>query len=628
MSLWRRLLGFRKKDSVMIRRMVLLLIFTILLSSTLTSLFYSLTSNMVFSDMAVRDYTNKASYLARQTAAYQAGELTPLQYVAMLKSSPDLMSASVLVYSDQKLYSVQQHETSLLDEQMQDEIIDFVQNYFKTRQGRGLSMNHVLLGKKKADHLMVLYPVLHPDPSGGEDLDRGLVVIVKSFSEIKAGHESLKFALIVASTLAFLLMLLPALLAIFRLLKPMKEVGQVAKAMAEGNFSVRAKDHYPGEFGELAYCINDLASALDQSMNALLLERNRLQQILDGISEGILAVNANLNITHFNPSISELLRPPVEEDFQTQGLTQKQTWQEDFAELEKLFRHSPYALDVDYKRCIEQRMDVEKTFQHGERILAMHLSPVIDNRDCVVAAVGLFRDITASEKLEQTRRDYVANISHELRTPLTALRGLIEPLNDGLVRDDEDRLRYYGIILNETLRLSRLIDDMLELSRLQAGKTKVAKFVFDLAEIFDNLEAKYQHLAKQKQLHLSFPPRSDALMAYGNADRYEQILTILIDNALKFTPEHGTIRLSIMDCKKHYEISVQDSGAGIPEGDVAHVFERFYKADKARGKSGTGLGLSIAKEIMQAMNERIWLESKLGEGTRFTITLEKAQEEP
>jgi signal transduction histidine kinase len=227
-----------------------------------------------------------------------------------------------------------------------------------------------------------------------------------------------------------------------------------------------------------------------------------------------------------------------------------------------------------------------------------------------------------------TRRDYVANISHELRTPLQTLRGLIEPLADGMVKTEEDRMRYYDIILNETLRLSRLIDDMLELSKLQSRTIAFQMFPFDMNEILASVQARFTPVMKEARIYFTVQNNTGVLpTVMGNPDRVNQILVILLDNAKKYTPSGGRITITSEYSEEVGKvfISVSDTGQGIHEYDINHIFERFFKADRARGKKGTGLGLAIAKELLTYMGEDITVESEYGKGTKFTFTLKKAE---
>ena len=247
------------------------------------------------------------------------------------------------------------------------------------------------------------------------------------------------------------------------------------------------------------------------------------------------------------------------------------------------------------------------------------IASIEDEKNDVVGAVVLFRDITELEKLEIMRREYVANVSHELRSPLTSIRGLIEPLMDSIVTDEEDIKRYHKIIYQESLRLSRLVDDIMELSRLQNNQS-ITKTSVDLNSIIEMVYERYK--LSNDDINLIY----NTVMlpkVYTNYDRIEQILVILLDNAYKFTPKGGKIEIFTEERSDDILVSVKDTGIGIAEGEIPFVFDRFYKIDKSRSKKGSGLGLSIAKEILNIMGEKIKVRSCFGEGSTFEFTVHK-----
>ena len=217
----------------------------------------------------------------------------------------------------------------------------------------------------------------------------------------------------------------------------------------------------------------------------------------------------------------------------------------------------------------------------------------------------------------------MANVSHELRTPLTAIRALIEPLNDDLVTDEVKIKEYYGLILKESARLNRLINDLLELSRLQNSQEGFETRNIDLSNLMNEVKERYQALAKKNQIELELKGCEEAHLLMTNEDRIDQVLTILIDNAFKFTPKNGSGRISLQVESRLDKtlIRVVDNGQGIKPADLPHVFDRFYTADRARTEKASGLGLSIAYEILKRMNGDIIAESEEGKGSRFTITL-------
>jgi len=257
----------------------------------------------------------------------------------------------------------------------------------------------------------------------------------------------------------------------------------------------------------------------------------------------------------------------------------------------------------------------------NERALWITIVPVTDEAGECTGVVGLFKDVTDLERLEKTRRDYVANVSHELRTPLTAVRGLLEPLSDGMITDEETRQRYYRIMLREVIRLSRLITDMLELSRLQSGTEHMELHAVNLTELLQDTRQNYLNEAAQRGINLRLE-LEEIPFAMTDEDRVEQLLVILIDNAMHYTPEGGSITIRAAETAgERILVTVADTGCGIDPNDLPHVFERFFKTDRSRKEGGTGLGLSIAKQIIDKLGENIYVESRPGEGTSFHFTL-------
>lgn len=391
-------------------------------------------------------------------------------------------------------------------------------------------------------------------------------------------------------------------LVLKRIVKPIKNVMRVALSLTEGDFSIRADESLKGELGFLGKTINKLSIDLYKNISQLYIERNRLHQVLNSLEEGMIAVDENKRITHFNKVFLDMFS--MKEDVIKDKCIDK--------------------IDIlnqklqELTQVIELKNPIIKNNIHRDMTMRIVIAPVENEKNQAVGAVILFRDITESEKLEKMRKDYVANVSHELRTPLTSIRGLIEPLMDSIVTNEEDIKRYYEIIYRESLRLSRLVDDIMELSRLQTNEATIVKSSIDLESILEMVYERYRLLDEGINLiYNSIPlPR-----AYSNYDRIEEILVILLDNAYKFTPIGGEIEIITRTRKNNIVISVKDTGIGIKEDDLPYVFDRFYKVDKPRTKKGTGLGLSIAKEILNIMKEDISVKSEYGVGTEFEFTV-------
>lgn len=260
--------------------------------------------------------------------------------------------------------------------------------------------------------------------------------------------------------------------------------------------------------------------------------------------------------------------------------------------------------------------------QRGERTLLCMFLPMPVRPEGRRGALAVVRDVTEHERLERTRREYVANISHELRTPLASMRGITEGLRDGLVTGEEERMRHYTLLLGEVKRLSRLVDDLLELSSLQSSSAAFAPERVDTAETLLELHDRTQNLAQKKGVALSLVLPAEPLPhVQANEDRLQQVLTILLDNAVKFTPEGGRITLGAEPAVRGVRFFVRDTGVGMDEYTRKHAFERFHQADRSHSAKGSGLGLAIAREVMQHMNSRIFVNSQEGKGSEFYFVL-------
>ena len=391
-------------------------------------------------------------------------------------------------------------------------------------------------------------------------------------------------------------------------IEPVEKLRDVAVAMSEGDLEIRADEKAYGELGELGKAVNQLSWQLSRNMYTLIIERNRLRNMLNGLSEGIVAIDAKGEITHTNPAMDKFFTKQKTAlhlpDPRMKLIPDKEIWD-------------------DFDAVIQSGEIMSRNLQSRDMILRLTITPIVDEIGSIAGAVGLFSDITQMERLEKTRRDYVSNVSHELRTPLTAMRALIEPLKEGMVTEEADRQRYYDIILREILRLSRLINDQLELSRLQSGTLAIEKSVMALDDVVYDVCDRYSTIAAENGLEIKVETDfSKCPQVYANADRIEQMLIILVDNAIKYT-EKGYVSISADWDDERVIIHVRDTGIGIEESDLPYVFDRFYKVDKAHSGKGSGLGLSIAQELLRQMNEAIWVASEKGVGTEFSFSIHR-----
>lgn len=432
----------------------------------------------------------------------------------------------------------------------------------------------------------------------------GAVFMAQTMTEIMSGMQALTDTITFSVVLIALLMLPIVLYFASRISRPVADMRAVALAMAGGDLSARADDQRGDEFGELGGALNYLSAELGNTITSLELERNRLQSLIHGLSEGIIALDEHGRTTLINPTAYALLGLPESTD--------------------NLRSAAPDVLAM-FDEALSGLQTVRRTIWRGRTAVHIAVSPLTRSGGTLTGCVGILSDVTSAERLEQTRRDYVANVSHELRTPLTAMRALLEPLRDGLIRTEEQRQQTYDVVLRETMRLTRLVSDMLELSRLQSGKASLSRSRFSLAPLLELIRETYSAYAEDYQQTFIYNVPDVLPDVTGNSDRTQQVLIALLDNAFKYSPEDGVVTLSAVIDADVIRITVRDTGIGISEDDLPHVFDRFYKADKSHGGRGTGLGLAIAYEIMQQLGEKMTVQSRLGEGSAFSFTLHIAQ---
>lgn len=428
----------------------------------------------------------------------------------------------------------------------------------------------------------------------------GAVFMAQSMTEIMSGMQALSDTITFSVLLIALLLLPMVLFFASRISRPVAQMRAVALTMAGGDLTARADDQREDEFGELGGALNFLSSELGSTISSLELERNRLQSLINGVSEGVIALDEHGQTTLVNPSVFGLLDLPEG----TQDLRGA----------------APDVLAV-FDEALASGEAACRTIWQGQTALRISVSPLTRADGQMTGCVGVLSDVTSAERLEQTRRDYVANVSHELRTPLTAMRALLEPLRDGLIKTEEQRQQTYDVVLRETMRLTRLVSDMLELSRLQSGRASLTKSVFSPGPMLSIIRETYSAYAEDYQQTFVYDVPDTLPDVIGNPDRTHQVLVALLDNAFKYSAEGGTVTLCAAVCEDVIRITVRDTGIGISQEDLPHVFDRFYQADKSHGGRGTGLGLAIAYEIMKQLGEEMKVESVIGLGSAFTFTL-------
>ncbi|MBQ6950884.1 MAG: PAS domain-containing protein [Clostridia bacterium] len=373
--------------------------------------------------------------------------------------------------------------------------------------------------------------------------------------------------------------------------RPARMITETASRLIEGD-AVEVPEDMPGqEIKEIARAFNHMSATIASTIRELKYEKENMNLVLEGLQEGVVAVDENGRFLHVNTAAREMLG---EETAEMAALTEALQGEETEGRILKGSQVLYYAISLLPEK-------------EGEK-----------NR----GKVALIRDVTKEERLERTRRDYVANISHELRTPLSSIRGLGEGLRDGMVTEEEDKQRYYNIITSEATRLSRLVNDLLELSSLQSNPAAFETENVDPAALVWETHDLNRSLFEKKGIQfLCDMPEDELPLIRSNEDRLSQVLTIFLDNARKFTQSGGTVTLGVFREGEGVRFFVKDTGIGMDEETQKMAFERFHQAEAGRTSKGSGLGLSIAREIFKKMGVAIDVESEPGKGSTFSFLI-------
>ncbi|HNR03278.1 MAG TPA: ATP-binding protein [Bacillota bacterium] len=386
---------------------------------------------------------------------------------------------------------------------------------------------------------------------------------------------------------------------------PIKEVTSKAERLAKGDFgqtiAVKSRD----EVGQLTEMFNYLTVRLKSTLDEMSREKNKVEAILTNMTDGIIAVNAEGVVIHANPAAYKIFNIR-EEDLYNRNF-------DDAAE--KL------DLGITFNDILNDSDNNYNILSINNLIIKISVVQIINEHNKAEGAMLVLQDVTEQEKLDKMRKEFVANVSHELRTPLTTIRSYTETLLDGALDNKEYTLNFLKVINSESERMTRLVKDLLQLSKLDYDKMEWNMKSLSILNILRDCVVKMEMAAKQKNQSLSFEAIGELCEINGDKDRIEQVIINIISNAIKYTPENGSIKVTAKRLKDSVEIRIADSGIGIPKEDLPRLFERFYRVDKARSRSmgGTGLGLSIAKNIVEAHKGSIRIESEYGKGSEVII---------
>ena len=435
-------------------------------------------------------------------------------------------------------------------------------------------------------------------------------------SNIETVYEQITDITLIFLRASFIAIILSSILANMvskALTEPIKEMQAKAKAIGEGDYSGEITIYGTDEIGLLAKNINELSDEVETGQRRIEAERQRLDSVLSNMSEGVIATNRRGELDIANNMASQMLNLSRSELAGKNILT--------LLELEE---------DYNLRDLVDRKEDITIRIESEEEltILRASFSMIQADSGYISGIVCVLRDVTEEERIEEERKEFVSNVSHELRTPLTSMRSYIEALIDGAWKDPELAPRFLDVAQSETDRMIRMIQDLLHLSRIDSGKSELQKELIDLTALFTNVLTRFDMLLESEEYRnnnytIKRNLLNEAIFVDIDPDRIVQVLDNVMNNAIKYSPEGGTITCTMAIKGSQVVITVKDEGIGIPAEDLDHIFDRFYRVDRARSRAmgGTGLGLAISREVIEQHDGEIWAESIERNGTTFYIAL-------
>lgn len=454
------------------------------------------------------------------------------------------------------------------------------------------------------------YPIFEHNPSGSKSRVIGVVYVTRSRTYLQAILSYVKSQFYLGFIISLVLSVLLALLFSHYIAKPITEIAHQADLMARGNLDQRTVVNTKNEIGDLSEKFNLMAQKLKGTLDLLTSEKNKLAAIINNMAGGVLVIDYKWEIAMVNRTAFKLL-----------GIRQKEILGKKISTV--LPGHTLLQLLED--SGLEREVHGSLEDLPEDRAVDAHVTPLFSENNESVGAVVILNDVTEFRRLDRMRAEFVSNVSHELRTPLASIKGLAELLIDGALKEERAD-EFLNSINREVDRLTRLVKDLLDLSRMESGMVKMEIHPVNMSEAINQVVTRLTPQARKKNIEVITDLKCECL-ALANMDRLQQVLINLVDNAIRYTPPGEKIYTKLSCSSNRCLVEVQDTGPGITSKDLERVFERFYRADRARtrGVGGFGLGLAITKQIVENLGGEIGVQSKPGEGTNFYFTLPLAK---
>jgi len=457
-----------------------------------------------------------------------------------------------------------------------------------------------------------LFYFWHPIYTEHEKLE-GYVMLTSELPDILQLEDNTWFLLLGVLAISLVIIMIITLKISNRFTKPIEAATNTAIELAKGNFRARIYENPTDETRTLSKSLNILARNLQEMETTKEMQQDRLSTLIENIPSGVLVIDSKGFITLMNKSYKKMFRVNAS-DFLYKLYYEALTFNEVIQLIEEIFMT---------EKSIKKQMVLSLLIERKHFVV--YGAPIISNADEWKGIVLVFHDITELKKLEQVRQDFVANVSHELRTPITSIKGFSETILDSDLKDEKMMREFLTIILNESNRLQVLIQELLELSKIEKQEFTLSLTRLDINSLILEIGAMFSRKVEKKNIELTIHQSPSQLMVNGDSNRLKQIFINLISNAIKYTPENGKVDVLISEDGPFAVVEVKDTGIGIEQNELPRIFERFYRVDRARSRDsgGTGLGLAIAKHLVEAHNGHIFVKSKIGQGTSFIVKFKK-----
>jgi two-component system, OmpR family, phosphate regulon sensor histidine kinase PhoR len=428
-------------------------------------------------------------------------------------------------------------------------------------------------------------------------------LILVNFTYTDTLPDGLITTLIIIPVACLIITIIVALLLSQTITGQLKKIIETSKNFNSATPGIFADIKSRDETGRLARALHQMSLDIEDRIASMMRSRDDLAAIISRMSDGIIVVNKDKKIIRINNAASKML-----------NIGEKETIGQTFIEV-----FLDYEINNMMQNCLNNREKQTGMIvtSPDRQTLGVVITPMPSDGGCLI----LLQDLTDMQRFERERRDFLTNISHELRTPLSSIKAIAETLKDGAITEKKVADNFLDKIDVEVDRLYQMVLEMGELSLIESSTGKLNKGSFDVTLLLKRVANRLQAQIERAELKLKLNPEKGLIAYNADKDRIEQVMINLIHNAIKFTPAGGTISISSKKDNGSIRFSVADTGIGIAGQDLTRVFERFYKADKARTGRGTGLGLAIARQIIEAHGGRIWVESNLGKGSTFYFTL-------